>query len=214
MSNLENRRKLQEDVRSDINGNNRLWHNWDSLDFSPGVLSVIKNLLPNLNKEMRQHHYKMPKKEKIGEIKFENVILPINEIVNKVALETQKIKIDIRELENILSFQMPSWFDENKRFEDFSISDVYLKDSDGYDLILSIRQNIDFWSKTNIDEQQYNATNLTKSENQIKYMDTSKMQVEEVPSVKKNKKVYWIVGAAITLSFIALIVCLILFFTL
>ena len=214
MNSSDSRRKLQEDVRSDINNNNRLWHNWDSLDFSRGVLDVIRKLLPNLAKEMRQHHYKIPKKEKIGEIKFENVIAPINTIVEKVAKDTQTIKKDIRELENILNFQMPSWFDETKNFTDFSINDLYLKDSDGFDLILSIRQNVDFWSKTNIDEHQYNTDNITKSENQIKYMDASKVRTEEVPNVKKNKKIYWIVAGIIVACLIALIVCLSLFFAL
>lgn len=211
MDKNQTRRKLQEQTRNNISGANRLWYGWDSLGFSSVAISVIQNMLPNLTKEMKQQSYRIPRKEKNLVVKYEEIVEPIDQVNTQLANRIDKIRLDIQELQNIISFQMPEWFAHNS-LANFNINEAYLKDCDGYDLILTIRQNIDYWAKYSIDEDGSNSHKIIKDTSPLNYMDIDNLKIIEVGPIKKNKKVYWILGVLGISAVIAIIVCVVTFF--
>lgn len=211
MDKNKTRRKLQEQVRNNISGANRLWYGWDSLGFSPVAISVIQNMLPNLTKEMKQQSYRIPRKEKNIVVKHEEIVEPIDQIASQLANQDEKIRLDIQELQNIISFQMPKWFADDS-LANFNINESYLKDCDGYDLVLTIRQNIDYWSKYSIDEEGSNFHKIIKDTSSLKYMDIDNLAILDVGPIKKNRRLYWILGGLGIAAVIAIIVCVVTFF--
>lgn len=216
MNNWDSRIKKQESYRNGILGNSRNWHGLKSLGFSDQVLDALNKILPNLSKELKQRSYKSPRYNRYEtDYNVDNVVDALTKLVKEISLNKQDLFKSTREINNILGFKMPAWIINSTDDKNigFCINDSYLKDSDGFDHILSLRQNIDYWTKYLSNESNFShIESIANEQPRFNFFPIDTLEVTEHNQIKRNKKIFWILGSLFIASLIGIIISLILVF--